>query len=358
MLKNIAWAVLEFLTRMLIFLAIVAVSPIALPIFSYYLLRAKEYSRTVSIMVSLAVFTVVSSLYFFAVIVPIFMPNLAIAASIIDLSQGLLVLCPRILQVLAELLVHFFPPSPPPQPRSFNDYSDINQYDNQYDNQYEEGLTFQNLSTTKRATALLSNSELALIKTLLDAATAIDPQKPNRVLLRSLSECYVALKEKIDAVQQALNTNKVLENFDDFCPYTDVAAPVLCVKEYKKDGAWLAVPNMSYITDHDFIVEWSGSNQTHPLNRESLFTPSKYVDNGVRYNARYSFYQLTKNHCWASELDESALKIRELIKQLKPQSVPSAANGINNFFSRMFSQAATTNELSSECALNPTNSRT
>ncbi|MGL6028467.1 MAG: hypothetical protein ACRC0B_04320, partial [Legionella sp.] len=212
--------------------------------------------------------------------------------------------------------------------------------------------------TTKRATALLSDSELALIKTLLVAATATDPQKPNRVLLRSLSERYVALKEKIDAVQQALNTNKVLEDFDDFSPFTDVDTPVLCAKEYQKDDAWLAVPNMSYITGRDFIVEWSGSNQTHPLNRESLFTPSEYVDNGVRYNARYSFYQLTKDHCWASELDESALKIRELIKQLKPQSVPSAANGINNFFSRMFSQAATTNELSSEFDLSPTNSRT
>lgn len=331
MLNNSALLALRFLQGVLFLLAVaasIAFFPIIYPIWLYSLLRADKHGFVLSIMVALALFTILSAVSFVAIIVPLFMPTLAIAPLFFAIASELFVdfvmcavlpltffvIIPKMIWPWISLLRYSVTPS---QPSPDEDNVPRMHASSIFTPTATTHIQF--IPNTHSAKRMLGPTDFALIKALLAPMTADDPQRQNKMVLRTLSERYVALKDKIDAVERALISDKVLENFDDFNCHGDVTIPVLCVKEYQKDGAWLIVPATSYITDGEFIVDWSRCNMTHPLSRESFVVPPNYVDNNVEYTARYSFYILSEPRCWAAELNESVIKIHELLRQLNPQ---------------------------------------
>lgn len=290
-LKNISWK-----------LTIIVAAPLILPWLSYRIARQKGYDFIPAMIAALSVFLVTSLLY-----VSAFIPAFGILAE----------LSPYFIGILAGIggaawdsvlidnesndqSVRHEPARPEPRITAPFDFlrSDI-----------------------KYSKIMLSEKELLLTEQLTATSTPDNDARAQDIkLLKKLRERYLALKEKIDAVAQGLTASTELGDLDDLNPFGYITTPILLVKEYQVGESWLAVPNMSYITDYDFLRQWSMHQMINPLNRDSLLYPPAYARENISYETRYRFYPLNTQQCWAPELNEHAVHIQRVLTQLQPQS--------------------------------------
>jgi hypothetical protein len=96
---------------------------------------------------------------------------------------------------------------------------------------------------------------------------------------------------------------------------SEITIPIFLVKQYQEKGAWHSVPATGYVSDRDVLLSWLRTKPIHPLNRESLNSPPTYKG----MTTRYRWHALSAEHCYAQELGEGAVEIRDLSKKISAQ---------------------------------------
>lgn len=310
---------LKVLKNFSMFLLNLFILPVILPLFSYHFLR-KKYEFIPSILTTLLLFLLTSSVYFIALIAlialiaPFIMPTLAVSSTLI---LTLIFVCSFISGCLSASVVIMW--------NLWLDDDELNlpsEIPTRLSGVPREirSQLFESMLFPSNSKELLSYVECTLIQQKRVEATRNSVHEQQKNQLNKLSNRYVLLKKKIDDIQVGLTTGTILEDYDDFNPHGDLHIPILCVKKYNKGEDWLTVPSVSHITDQEFLINWLiHGSVTHPLNRDSFLQPNVYIHEGVSYPTKYHFYKLSAQHCWAPELNESALEIRALLAQLDDQ---------------------------------------
>ncbi len=166
---------------------------------------------------------------------------------------------------------------------------------------------------------LLNDTQLEKVNQLINELSHLkEPLTPQvkRQLddLKTLYAQYNDLAKKLEDVRTALVDNDKARIKDELIAFNDVELPILLVKQYKKENKWYHVPANSYVTDKETLVHWLKQNPKHPLNKDLLKNPEPYN----KMEARYTWYELTKDDCSSQELTEAAAKMDVLARALLP----------------------------------------
>lgn len=173
---------------------------------------------------------------------------------------------------------------------------------------------FQN-EAPQTQSKLLQPNEISSVTHLINEFSKLSVNfeiKEKLTTLKTRHEQYIHLAQRLDAVQTALKNN-TKENIDDeLIAYNSVETPILFIKQYQDNEQWHNVPAMSYITDKNSILEWLKTTATHPINRDEIKNPPKYLG----HPTQYIWYELTANSCYSQELGAGTTEIRNLYQEL------------------------------------------
>lgn len=165
----------------------------------------------------------------------------------------------------------------------------------------------------------LDEAELTRAKKMLNAYAALSVTIAPKIkemiqTVQILIERHHTLSTDLEHVRIALSGQGRLDTLEDqLIPYSEVKTPIFLAKHYlATNNEWNSVPANGYISDKDALLNWLKNKPIHPLNRDNLRVPPKYLDRPTRY----VWHLLTKDNCSVQELEESAQEIRQLTNLL------------------------------------------
>ncbi|MFA6302687.1 MAG: hypothetical protein WC627_06095 [Legionella sp.] len=140
---------------------------------------------------------------------------------------------------------------------------------------------------------------------------------------------YTELINLLNQARDVIENKQVGEEVLDELFMMPLKEPILLTMQYlDKDCQWKTVDTLSHIIDYDTMVQTILTNQKHPLTRKYLFSASihKNKADSNLYPTRHGWYKLTKNFCYAPELEELTSEVRKGLKQFHKCFVLSKLN--------------------------------
>lgn len=140
---------------------------------------------------------------------------------------------------------------------------------------------------------------------------------------------YTELINLLNQARDVIENKEAEEEVLDELLMMPLKEPILLTMQYlDKDNQWKTIDTLSHIIDYNIMVRTILTDQKHPLTRKDLFSKSTYTnkEDSNRYPTRHVWYKLTKDFCYAPELEELTSEVRKGLKQLPKYLVSSKLN--------------------------------